>query len=48
MGFTMVEFEKICVNCAHVKPRRGAYFCVLLKQKVTEKYKCKKFKPRTA
>lgn len=42
----MAVSGKACVNCANVKVRKGELYCGLLKQKVSEKYKCGRFKAR--
>ncbi len=38
--------EKACVNCSNVKARKGDLYCALLKQKVSEMYKCGRFKAK--
>ncbi len=42
----VVSVERKCANCANVKPKKGVFYCSLLKQKVSPDYKCGKFKPK--
>lgn len=41
-----MSVERKCANCANVKPKKGVFYCSLLKQKVSPDYKCGKFKPK--
>ncbi|MEM1570112.1 MAG: hypothetical protein QXM89_02125 [Candidatus Bathyarchaeia archaeon] len=41
-----MSVERKCANCANAKPRKGELYCSLLKQKVSQDYKCGKFKPK--
>jgi len=45
-GKTMGLSEKACVNCSNVKARKGDLYCALRKQKVSEMYKCGRFKAK--
>jgi len=42
----MAAGGKACVNCLNAKPRRGELYCGLLKQKVSERYKCGRFRAK--
>jgi len=41
----LMAVERICKNCVNIKRRRGKLYCTIVKQTISEKNICGKFKP---